>query len=139
VWSYTAGISTPYITAAQIGAAIGLDESLVDLDAMMNLDLTCDDVWSTGDLLLFSIAPAGQFDGGEVWLWSAGSPAAFLNHGGHLWDTAFDVAGTFNLLSENVNALEAASTVPEPVSALFFGTGLVSVAGLLARRRVRKL
>ena len=59
-------------------------------------------------------------------------PASFLNHGGHLWDTAFPVANTFGLNSENVNAIESASTIPEPITAILLGIGL---AGLAARRR----
>ena len=143
VWAYNPP-SAPYITAAQIAAAIVHEEleSEIDLDAMMIYDIGGDDTFGLGDSIMFSIAPisyvGGAFDGGEIWVWTSGGLASFLNHGGHLWDTAFDVKGTFGLTgnyAENVNALEAVSYIPEPVSLIFFGTGIVGVAGFVARRR----
>jgi hypothetical protein len=85
-----------------------------------------------GDSILFSIEPIQLpngdylFDGGEIWTHniSAVGPAQFLNHGGHLWNTDFDVAGTFGLGSEDIDALEAAPAVPE--------AGTMAASGLLA-------
>ena len=38
------------------------------------------------------------FDGGEIFEYDdPAPPTKFLNHGGHLWDTLFDVRGTFKL------------------------------------------
>lgn len=87
-----------------------------------------------GDEILFSISPISYqtpsgaltlFDGGEIWTYRLGDPAAaFLFHGGHLWDTAFDVRGTFGVANENVDGLEAVvSAVPE--------VGQVAATGLL--------
>ena len=124
VYKYTPGTHTSaaLFTQAQIAGALGRPdlENVIDLDAMM-LD-------SLGGIL-FSIAPVDVFDGGEVWVWDGVTPGAatFLTHGGHLWDTAFQVAATYNLPDENVNALEA---VPEPAT-----VGLLVVGGLALLRR----
>lgn len=104
-----------YISKLTIANAIGHPElePVLDLDALMTLD-DGDDLFEPDDTILFSIRPVGPFDGGEVWVLNGGGgPAAFLNHGGHLWDTAFDVKGTFGVQNENVDALEAVAT-PEP-------------------------
>jgi hypothetical protein len=117
------GFRNPAFYVDELAAAIGLDSSLwnrFDLDGLMTYD----------DDILFSIAPVGDFDGGEIWTWKKGGGAAqFLNHGGHLWDTAFDVRGTFGTASENVDALEAVAT-PEPSQMLGFLTlgGLATVS-----------
>ncbi len=99
----------PVFTTSDIAGAIGRPdlENDIDLDAMMMFGMS----------ILFSIDPLDVFDGGEIWEWDGTTPggATFLNHGGHLWDTTFDVMGTFGTASENVNALEAAA-VPEPTS-----------------------
>ena len=44
---------------------------------------------------------------------AAGDTAHYLFHGGHLWNTEFEVMATYNTASENINALEAAN-IPEP-------------------------
>jgi len=62
--------------------------------------------------ILFSIRPAANFDGGEIiFLPTIGAPA-FLFHGGHLWDTGFNVGLAFGLADlspadYNVDAIEA--------------------------------
>ena len=123
VYNYNSGAhtSTALFTQAQIAGAIGRPdlETMIDLDAMM-LD---------GENIMFSIAPVDIYDGGEIWVWDGVTPggAAFLFHGGHLWDTLFPVATTYGLPSENVNALDA---VPEPAT-----MGLLVVGGLALLRR----
>jgi hypothetical protein len=115
------GIYTPAQLANAISPLLQLpvpiEATELNLDAMMlNLD------W-----IMFSIEPVAQkVDGGEIFVWDGivGNPASFLNHGGHLWDTAFQVAATFGTGSENVNALEAVST-PEPSTLV----GLLSLGG----------
>jgi hypothetical protein len=90
----------------ELAAAIHLSPNLwtgFDLDGLMTYD----------DRIMFSIAPVGNFDGGEIWTWKPGDrDAKFLKHGGHYWDTAFDVRGTFGTASENVDALEAIGNCP---------------------------
>jgi hypothetical protein len=116
----------PLITDAFIGAAIGLDSAYwgsLDLDGLMMYDNN-DDYFNGDDQALISIRPIGPFDGGEIWVLNADGTATFLNHGGHVWDTAFDVKAAFNSDSENIDALEAVA-VPEP------GTfGLLALGGL---------
>ena len=76
-----------------------LDLKIVNLDAMI----------VSGDEIIFSIDPIEELlDGGEIFVYdqSTGN-SRFLKHGGHLWDTSFDVMKTFGTASENINALEA--------------------------------
>lgn len=117
-------------TNAAVGAAIGLTPGVqFDLDALMTY----------GDEMVFSIRPITDptglsFDGGELWYWdgTAANKASFLNHGGHLWDTAFDVRGTFGVNDENVASIEA---VPEPASLALMAGSLGLLAAALRRRR----
>lgn len=115
------------------GPVWGLLVELMDVDAIMTF----------GPEVLYSIRPLVvpgtpiAFDGGEIFVYTGpNSPTKFLDHGGHLWDTAFDVMGTFHLQHENVDALEAAATfVPEPATCALALLGLLGVAGLVGRRR----
>jgi hypothetical protein len=129
------GVVTPYISQAFIGAAIGLPTDFwheLDLDSLMAWD-DGDTIFGPDDWILFSIRPLpGFFDGGEIWTLNGLGVAAFLNHGGHIWDTAFDVMGTFGVNNENIDALEAVA-VPEPGTWAMLVLG--SVALLIARRR----
>ncbi len=84
------------------------------------------------------------FDGGEIFTWDFDFsalapppvPAAFLKHGGHLWDTAFPVMGTFMTATENVNGIESVfEVIPEPSSVMLAVIGLLSLAGYRRRRR----
>ena len=127
IWTYAAGTSVPFVTTAQIAAALGDADllPLIDLDALM----------VGSESILFSIRPTpdGQFDGGEIWFWDFANPATFLVHGGVTWDTANDV--TKLLGSENIDGLEAVSAVPEPSSIVLAAFGLL---GLIACRWRRK-
>jgi PEP-CTERM motif len=146
VWGYTAGASTPHTLTRDLAIAmdlqfvgIGLGGPLygqlvesMDVDAMM----------VSGARLTFSIAPLDlsafglpNFDGGEIFEYDDPSmPTKFLDHGGHLWNTAFDVRGTFHVLTENVNAIEAIS-IPEPASLLLMLGGALGLWAMAFRRR----
>jgi len=123
----------------EIAVAIGLDPaSLVDVDGLMtNLSGTLDPGGLPYLKMLFSVRPIGGLDGAEIWDWSGvpGDLAVPLIHGGHAWDTAFDLRG--KLIAEgfgdmalsttplgqdvNLDAIEAASTVPGPLPLLGVG------------------
>lgn len=137
------------VTQAQIAAAIGqsiglapdaIDPVLVDVDALMAWGLQGGNPFEAN--FLFSVQPIpGFFDGGEIWVWDDDpaatggvQPAQFLNHGGHLWNTAFDVRGAFGVANENIDALEAVGTpVPEPATVVG-AAGLFALAAFARRR-----
>ncbi len=145
IWGFTppGGPSTPHTLTTDLAAAMDLQfggigvggplwshlVELMDVDAIMTF----------GPQVLFSIQPLDlspfggpRFDGGEIWEYvGAATPTEFLDHGGHLWDTAFDVMGTFHLTSENIDALEAVAPAPGSVALILTGL-LVS-----PRRRAR--
>ena len=144
VWEYNAGVSSPHTFTVDL--AMALDKQfggsgtgpifsqgveLIDVDALM----------VQGDRLTFSLAPVDfrplgvpvTLDGGEIFEYDGpGSTTRFLKHGGHVWDTAFDVRNTFGVQSENVNAIEAVS-VPEPAACFLLVAGVLAI-GLAARR-----
>jgi len=155
------------VLAVSIASGINVPIDLIDLVAMMNGD---DFVFAaapgTLDHLIFSIVPilnAAEggflFDGGEIFVahrtgaagtfGAAGDFAHFLLHGGHLWNTEFDVMGTYNTATENINALEAANVIsedgdddgggetdiPEPAT---WGIAVLGLAGIGMARRWRR-
>jgi hypothetical protein len=140
------GFMTPYVTTGQIAGAIGNTAlaPFIDVDGLMVNDIGSgpnpfDGQFGPGDSIIFSIEPipnpeGGDFyDGGEIWVWDFGQPAEFLKHGDHLWNTAFDVQGTFGVNTENIDAIEAVST-PEPMTVPLC---VVAGAALIACRRRR--
>lgn len=133
----------PVFYVDELAAAIGLPTNLLS-------DFDLDGLMTSGEEILFSIAPiAGVFDGGEIWTWNkaVGGAASFLDHGGHLWDTDFEVMLTFGTASENVDALEAVDgicppnvpcQVPEPNSAWGLLALGVFGAGSMLKRQLKK-
>ena len=156
VWYYNpiTQISNSYITAAQIAAAINRPDianlaNIIDLDGLMVWDGGNIGQWDNSDRILFSVMPidanldgiitpninGGDIDGGEIWHWQFGQPLApFLFHGGHLWDTAFNVKLATGAVNENIDALEAVA-VPEPSTFLSLLTlGTLGAASTLKRK-----
>ncbi len=147
IWGFTppGGPSAPHTLTSDVAAAMDLQfggigvggplwsqlVELMDVDAIMTF----------GPQVLFSIQPLDLsaqggpvFDGGEIWEYDgSGVPTSFLDHGGHLWDTAFDVRGTFLVNHENIDALEGLA-VPAPGSVALILMGLV----VSLRRRARR-
>ena len=155
VWAYTPASggnpasSTAWLYEAAIVAALndldGLNlglPSCIDLAAMMTYDADCGtgEFGAAGDSIMFSLAPIGTLDGGEIFVLDALGggqfTARYLDHGCHLWNTAFQVQGYAGGLCENVNALEAVST-PEPVTLIGLMMGAGSLVGYVRRRRTR--
>jgi len=154
LWYYNGGVSNPYLDAAQIAAAINRPDianlaDIIDLDGLMVWDGGNIGQWDNSDAILFSVMPidanldgiitpninGGDIDGGEIWHWQFGQPLAqFLNHGGHLWDTAFNVKLATGAVNENIDALEAVA-VPEPSTFLSLLTlGSLGAASTLKRK-----
>ncbi|NCS13136.1 MAG: PEP-CTERM sorting domain-containing protein [Microcystis aeruginosa G13-09] len=153
VWYYNGGVSTSYLNAAQIAAAINRPDivnlaDIIDLDGLMVWDGGNIGQWDNSDAILFSVMPidanldgiitpninGGDIDGGEIWSWQFGQAAQFLNHGGHLWDTAFNVRQATGAVNENIDALEAVAT-PEPSSFLsLLALGTLGAASTLKRK-----
>jgi len=149
----TADVCHTY-TQSEIAAAIGRSDlaDTIDVDGLMtNSSATLDPGGLPYLEMLLSVRPIGGLDGAEIWSWSGvpGELAAPLIHGGHAWDTAFnlrnklidegfgDMALSTTPLGEDVNldAIEAASAVPGPLPLL----GLASAFSFSSRirRRIR--
>lgn len=128
VFRHTASSPLADWTVEELARAIGLPQNLYDefdLDGLMTLD----------DKIIFSIAPVGDFDGGEIWWYQRNGVAAhFLMVGPHLFDTALDVQGTFGTRSENIDALEAVKC-PDTSGGL---TTMLAVTGILCFMRLRR-
>jgi hypothetical protein len=83
------------------------DPALVDLDGLMVWDMGDPCYFDPGDVIIFSIRATGTWDGGEIVVLPSGGPASFLNHGGHLWNTDFNVGVAFGVGTEEVDGIEA--------------------------------
>jgi len=110
----------------------------IDLDGLMLNEADHQMMFSIHHL---SLGGTTVFDGGEIWVWDymdrTLGAADFLSHGGHLWDTAFDVAGTFGMMCDEVDALEAVG-MPESGTWLAGGSLSLIALGALWRRFARR-
>lgn len=140
-------------TRSEIANALGRPdlERTIDVDGLMtNINNRSDPAGLPYLAMNFSVRPTGGLDGAEIWQWSGvpGDLASPLVHGGHAWDTAFNlrkeliaqgfgdmaITGTPDNIDVNLDATEAVST-PGPLPLL----GLVSALGFSRRirRRIR--
>jgi hypothetical protein len=154
VWEFNApgGPSAPHTLTTDLAASMDMQfggpgaggpywsnlVELMDVDAVM----------AFGEQLTYSIRPLSfqvtvggvvtnvNFDGGEIFEYDGpGIPTRYLKHGGYVWDTGLDVRGTFNVMSENVDALEAVAGIPEPSTFLLLMLGLFAVPRFARRGR----
>jgi hypothetical protein len=118
------GITVSFLSFASVrDAVVSLgylgEPDLIDVDAMMVKNGGLPTRFDAGDAVLFSIRRVvdSNFDGGEIIYWPAGGSPSFFSHGGHTWDTAFDVVAAVTSAlggvdpgpeAEDVDALEAA-------------------------------
>jgi hypothetical protein len=141
VWYDGGSGPVAYLFPADILAAInqlGFEAPLggADVDALMVQDTgSVRGIWDYGDAVLFSIRAANNWDGGEIVYLEFGMAPRFLDHGGHLWDTSFEVAMGFGIPTgqEDVDGLETIP-IPEPAAVGMLLCG-VSLLGVLGRRR----
>jgi hypothetical protein len=150
IWGFNPGgpTSTPHTLTSDLAAAMDLQFTGVGVGGPMYSQLVemmdVDAIMTFGPQVNFSIRPIplSQFnpilpdlDGGEIFLYSGpNAPTQFLVQGGHTWNTALDIMGTFNLLDENIDGLEAVS-VPEPGSIVLVSLGVLSLLCAARRRR----
>lgn len=150
IWDYNAGgpSSNPHTFTSDLAAAMDLQYGGIGVGGTLWSQLVesmdVDAIMTFGTQVNFSIRPLPlslidpllpDFDGGEIFLYDgAATPTQFLVQGGYTWNTALDIMGTFNLLDENVDALEAIS-VPEPGSIVLLSLGMLALLGVARRRR----
>jgi hypothetical protein len=137
---------------ANIASAItplfpGLDitDAKIDLDGLMTWEndilFSLKPIDGNNDGIITDNDPSQDLDGGEIFVWLSTEPSAkFLIHGGHVWDTAFNVKNTVKHWTglepgtENIDALEAVAT-PEPSTFLSLLTlGSLGAASTLKRK-----
>ena len=104
----------------------------MDVDALMIRNIGAPDESGLGDEILFSIraAPGTGWHGGEIVRLRVNAPPAFLVHGGHTWDPAFNVGNALGASSDEVDAIEALAA-PKPAPGLGSGA-VVALVCLLA-------
>ena len=125
----------------------GLDitDAKIDLDGLMTWEndilFSLKPIDGNNDGIITDNDPSQDLDGGEIFVWLSTEPSAkFLIHGGHVWDTVFNVKDTVEDWTglrpgtENIDALEAVAT-PEPSTFLSLLTlGSLGAASTLKRK-----
>jgi hypothetical protein len=127
------------IVAAVTNVALGADVYVgpvdsLDLDGLMVKDMNdTTSEFGDGDTIIFSVRntqPLGNWDGGEIVVLPFGGAPFILFHGGHLWNTAFDIQTAFNVDTEEVDGIEAYPAQPRSTPALS-EWGLIILIALL--------
>jgi hypothetical protein len=134
-----AGAITPLFPGLDITSA------KIDLDGLMTWEndilFSLKPIDGNNDGSMTDNDPSKDLDGGEIFVWRSTEPSAkFLIHGGHVWDTVFNVKDTVEDWTglrpgtENIDALEAVAT-PEPSTFLSLLTlGSLGAASTLKRK-----
>lgn len=134
-----AGAITPLFPGLDITSA------KIDLDGLMTWEndilFSLKPIDGNNDGSITDNDPSKDLDGGEIFVWRSTEPSAkFLIHGGHVWDTVFNVKDTVEDWTglrpgtENIDALEAVAT-PEPSTFLSLLTlGSLGAASTLKRK-----
>ncbi|MCX6625612.1 MAG: hypothetical protein NTY38_32035, partial [Acidobacteria bacterium] len=121
--------SSCLVAMSIVATALGVPS--LDLDALM--------VYEPTHQIIFSIQPVGPYDGGEIFVLDYNTGVwSYLNHGGHLWNTAFDVTAAYPALglgSQNISAIEAVSSIPEPGGYTALGLAILALGNLVRRYR----
>jgi len=136
-----AGAITPLFPGLDITSA------KIDLDGLMTWEndilFSLKPIDGNNDGIITDNDPSKDLDGGEIFVWrSTESSAKFLIHGGHVWDTVFNVKDTVEFWTglrpgtENIDALEAVAVhTPEPSTFLSLLTlGTLGAASTLKRK-----
>jgi len=136
-----AGAITPLFPGLDITSA------KIDLDGLMTWEndilFSLKPIDGNNDGIITDNDPSQDLDGGEIFVWrSTESSAKFLIHGGHVWDTVFNVKDTVEFWTglrpgtENIDALEAVAVhTPEPSTFLSLLTlGTLGAASTLKRK-----
>lgn len=152
IYYSTGGGSNVYITQGEVltaltslSPAFSGTESQVDIDAFMIKDGAPNGQFGTGDTILFSIAPAANFHGGELIHLAYGGMPDFLTHGGNRWDPTFDPRGVFGIPLGPKNADAVDSKQREPTKfpmlsglAMILLVVLLLLIGVAALRKQRR-
>ena len=121
-----ADMTTPYISIAAILVAVNsllrTDLNEIDIDAMMLQDVSDFSSFDLLDTLVFSFAPTGPIDGGEIFVLSPRTGISFLTHGGVLCDITNDVMGTFGSTVKNINSQQYSYCFKVNMFQSFLGT-----------------
>jgi len=136
-----AGAITPLFPGLDITSA------KIDLDGLMTWEndilFSLKPIDGNNDGSITDNDPSKDLDGGEIFVkLSTESSAKFLTHGGHVWNTVFNVKDTVEFWTglrpgtENIDALEAvAVATPEPSTFLSLLTlGSLGAASTLKRK-----
>ncbi|MFN6275236.1 MAG: PEP-CTERM sorting domain-containing protein [Microcystis sp.] len=138
-----AGAITPLFPGLDITSA------KIDLDGLMTWEndilFSLKPIDGNNDGIITDNDPSKDLDGGEIFVWrSTESSAKFLIHGGHVWDTVFNVKDTVEFWTglrpgtENIDALEAvAVATPEPSTFLSLLTLGTLGAGSAIKRKLK--
>jgi len=133
---------------------LNITDAKIDLDGLMTWEndilFSLKPIDGNNDGIITDNDPSKDLDGGEIFVWRFGQAPQFLNHGGHVWDTVFNVKDTVEFWTglrpgtENIDALEAVAVcdhdcppIPEPSTVLSLLTLGTLGAGSAIKRKLK--